>query len=128
VAIVNLEDGNLHSTLSKPGVVVVECWARWCGGCAAFEPAFDAVSRRHEEVTFAKLDTGTHPGLSDAVGASQVPTLLIYRDGLLLLRQPGGVDESTLEDMVSQSLDLDMNAVRAEAEREAREAVQAVTQ
>ncbi len=125
---VNLDDGNLRDTLSQPGVVVVECRASWCGACEAFETVFDAVGHRHPEATFAKLDTGAHPGLSDAVGVTEVPTLLIYRDGLLLLRQPGGVDQSTLEDMVSQSLDLDMKVVRAEMEREAREAVQPVAQ
>ena len=67
------------------------------------------------------LDTGSHPRLSDATGVTHVPTLLLYREGLLLLRHPGAVDEATLESMVSQALALDMGAVRAEMEREARE-------
>ena len=80
------------------------------------------MSRRHPNVTFAKLDTGAHPELTDAVGVSHVPTLLVFRDGLPLLRHPGGVNEAGLEGIVAQAAALDMDVVRAEMEHEAREA------
>jgi thioredoxin 1 len=122
MTIVELSAGNLESMISRPGVVVLECWAAWCGGCELFEPTFANVSRRHPEVTFASLDTGRHPKLAERVRVTQVPTLLVFRDGIPLLRHPGGVDEATLEDIVAQAQGLDMSIVRAEMEREAREA------
>lgn len=120
--IIELKPENFKSVTSGRDVVVVECWASWCGGCEAFEPTFVEVGRRHPDVTFAKLDTGAHPELTDAVGVSHVPTLLVFRDGLPLLRHPGAVDEAGLESIVAQAAALDMSVVRAEMEREAREA------
>ncbi len=125
MAFIELDESNFEATLSAPGAVVVECWASWCGSCDSFEPIFDAVAFRHPDVTFAKLDTGGRPRLCDAVGVTQVPTVLVYREGLLLLRHPGSVDEPTLESMVTQAVALDMSAVRAEMEREESGAIAA---
>jgi thioredoxin 1 len=127
MAIVELDSSCFETTVSREGVLVVECWASWCGGCEMFEPTFEAVSRRHPDVRFAKLDTGSHPELTETVGVTQVPTLLVFRDGLLLLRHPGGVDETALEGIVAQAVALDMNVVRADMENEARKADRAVT-
>jgi thioredoxin 1 len=127
MAILQLDPETFHKTLAEKEIVVVQCWASWCGGCSAFETVFEDASLDHPDVTFGKIDTGRQQQLTRSLGVSQVPSLLVFREGVLLLRLAGAVDAPELDRILDQARALDMNVVRAELEREAREAELAVS-
>jgi thioredoxin 1 len=114
VAMLQLNKDNFEQTVSGEGIVLVDCWAAWCGGCKTFSPVFDKVAARHPDHVFAKLDTQSSPELVSTVGVQHIPSLLVYRDGIMLLNQPGNFEEDSLEDIVRQAESIDMDAVRAD--------------
>ena len=114
MAAIELGENNFRETVSLDGLVLVDCWAEWCGACKSFEPIYERVASRHPSHTFAKLDTQNEKELREALDIAHIPTLLVYRDGLLLLRHPGSPDENALESIVSQASRLDMRRVREE--------------
>jgi thioredoxin 1 len=118
MAAIHLNESNFQKTVSRTGLVLVDCWADWCGACQTFGPIFERVAGRHPQHSFAKLDTQAETGLREALELTHIPTLLVYRDGLLLLKHPGSPDEKTLESIVSQAQALDMQRVRAELDAE----------
>jgi thioredoxin 1 len=109
-----VDRNNFKETVSKPGIVLIDCWAEWCGGCKDFDPVFDSVAQRHPDHTFARLDTQAEEELVDELGIKHIPSLMLFRDGILLYKQPGNFDENALEDIVNQAESLDMGLVRAE--------------
>lgn len=116
--IVELTSHNYRSVLSQNGIVLVECWASSCGACAKLGPIFAKVAEKHPQHTFGKLDTLAEDDLTSRLNIVHVPTLLLYRDGILLFEQAGNFDEARLEDIISQAESLDMDMVRADIERE----------
>ena len=94
--------------------VLVDFWAEWCGPCRQFGPIFERVSEKHPDITFAKVDTDAEQELSAMAGIKSIPTLMMFRDGVLLFNQAGAAPESALEDIIAQARELDMDAVRAE--------------
>lgn len=94
--------------------VLVDFWAEWCGPCRQFGPIFDRVSEKHPDITFAKVDTEKEQDLSAMAGIKSIPTLMMFRDGILLFNQTGAAPESALEDIIAQARNLDMDAIRAE--------------
>ena len=113
-----LTEAKCRSILSRQGIVLVDCWASSCGACKVLGPIFAKVAARYPQHTFAKLDTLAEVELTSALEIMHVPTLMLYRDGLLLFKQPGNFDEARLEDIIAQAEALDMDAVRADMERE----------
>lgn len=95
------------------GVVLVDFWASWCGPCVRFAPIFDRVSAKHPDVTFAKVDTEAEQELSAMAGIRSIPTLMIFRDGILLYNKAGALPEPYLEDLIAQVKALNMDDVRA---------------
>jgi thioredoxin 1 len=111
MATVNVTQASFKQTVEK-GLVLLDFWAPWCGPCRMFGPIFERVSNLHPEATFAKINTESEPGIAQAFEISSIPTLMVIRDGVLLLKQPGMLPESALESLIAQAMKLDMDQVR----------------
>lgn len=102
--------------IQKQGIVVIDFWASWCGPCRAFAPIFEAAAKRHPDITWAKVDTEAEPDLSGALDIRSIPTLMIFRDGILLFSQPGMLPAAALDGIVNKVRALDMDEVRRKIE------------
>jgi len=109
-----LTEDTFEETVTKPGITLVDWWASWCGPCRMFAPVFQAASEKHEDITFGKIDTEDQPGLSAAARITSIPTLMAFRDGILVFSQPGALPAAALEKLIQAVRDLDMDEVRAE--------------
>jgi thioredoxin 1 len=115
MATVNITQATFRSTVKSSGLVLIDWWAPWCGPCRMFGPIFERVSQKHPEATFAKIDTEAEPALAQAFQISSIPTLMVIRDGVLLMKQPGMLPEAALENVIEQAIKLDMDAVRKDS-------------
>ena len=118
-------DKESFETTVQSGIVLVDWWAAWCGPCRAFAPTFEAASEAHPDVVFGKVDTDAQPELSAGFGIRSIPTLMVFRDGILLFAQPGVLPAAALEELIGKVRALDMDDVRrqiAEAEAAERDA------
>jgi len=109
---VALTRDTFEDTVAKPGITLVDWWASWCGPCRMFAPVFQAASEQHADVTFGKIDTEDQPELSAAAGIRSIPTLMAFRDGILVFSQPGALPAKALEQVIQAIRDLDMDEVR----------------
>lgn len=109
---VDLSLETFPATVNKPGIVLVDWWAAWCGPCRAFAPTFEKAAAAHPDIVFAKVDTDREQGLAGQFGIQSIPTLMIFRDGVLLYGQPGVVPLQGLQELIAQARALDMDKVR----------------
>ncbi|RAV31324.1 thioredoxin [Corynebacterium heidelbergense] len=111
---------NFKSTVEQDGIVLLDFWAEWCGPCKRFGPIFEQVSEKYENYTFGKVDTEANQELSAALQVQSIPTLMMFRDGVLLAREAGLMPPQALEDLIAQAEALNMDDVRAQiAEQQA---------
>jgi thioredoxin 1 len=113
MSVIELSNENYETETSRDGIVLVDCWAAWCGPCKVFGPVYEKVAESYPDHVFAKLDTQAHKDLISTLGVEHIPTLLLYRDGILLFKQPGTLEEDGLRDVIRQAQSLDMGEVRA---------------
>lgn len=109
-----LTESNFEATLQKGGILFIDFWAEWCGPCKAFAPTFAAAAEKHGDITFAKVDTEAQQGLAAAFDVRAIPTLAIFRDGILLGQNAGALPGAALEKVIEQVRGIDMDKVKAE--------------
>jgi thioredoxin 1 len=121
MATVAITESNFEQTV-KQGIVLLDWWAAWCGLCRAFAPTFEQAFDRHPDVVFGKVDTEDQPALAAAFEIRAIPTLMVFRDGVLIFARAGVVPGEALDALIGQARGLDMDQVRKEiAEAEAEE-------
>jgi len=109
---VDLTLDTFEDTVKDNDTVLVDFWAAWCGPCRSFAPTYAAASEENPDIIFAKVDTEEQQQLAEAFGIRSIPTLMVFRDEVLLYSQPGALPRPALDDLISQVRDLDMDDVR----------------
>ena len=112
MATVALTKDTFTNTVARDGIVLVDWWAAWCGPCRAFAPVFERASDKHTDLVFAKVDTEAEPVLAGAARISSIPTLMVFRDGVLVFSQPGALPAASLQQVITAVRELDMDEVR----------------
>lgn len=112
MATVDLTTSTFTETVQSSGIVFVDFWAAWCGPCKTFAPIYENVSNEHADIVFAKVDTEAETHLSAQFGITSIPTLMVFRDGILVYSQPGALRAPQLNQLIQGARDLDMDDVR----------------
>lgn len=118
MATIEVTEETFEQTVSGEGITLVDAWADWCGPCKRFAPVYEKASEQHTDATFAKLDTEANQGLAAALQIQSIPTLMIFRDGIMVFREAGALPPAALEDLITQVKGLDMDDVRRQVEEQ----------
>ena len=122
MAMQELNSENFNATIEGNNIVIIDFWARWCGPCKSFAPTFEMAAGNHQEVVFAKVNTEEQTELARAYEIRSIPTLMIFREQVLLFNQAGALAPAQLEDVIEKVKALDMDQVRAAMQNNAKQA------
>lgn len=118
MAVVELTKDNFEEVVTQNEFVVIDFWAPWCGPCRGFAPVFEATAEKHPDIVFGKVNTDEEHVLAAHFGIRSIPTLMVFREQVILYAQPGALPASALESVIEQAKALDMDEVRRQIERE----------
>lgn len=118
MATVELTEDTFEAAVTGEGITLVDWWASWCGPCRMFAPIFEAASERHSDIVFAKVDTQAQQGLASAAQIRSIPTLMAFRDGVLVFSQPGALPAAALDQVIAAVRALDMDDVRRQLDEQ----------
>ena len=125
---VTLTADSFQDTVTDNDIVMVDFWAEWCGPCKSFAPVYEATSESNPDIVFGKVDTEAEQALAGAAGIQSIPTLMVFREGVMVFRQSGALPQQAMDQLIEQVRELDMEDVHAkvaEAEAEAQASQQA---
>ena len=121
MAYIDLTTKNFNETLDNNEIVIIDFWAPWCGPCIQFAPIFEKVSENYPDVVFAKVNTEEQQAISAQYGVQSIPTIMVVRDGIILLNQAGSLPEEAFDKLIDHVKGLDMDQIRAEIAQEENE-------
>lgn len=125
MATVDITQDTLGQTIAENDIVLLDWWADWCGPCKQFAPTYEAASDKHEDIVFGKVDTEDQQMLAASAQISSIPTLMAFREGILVFSQPGALPASALDQVIDAVKGLDMEEVRAEVAKHSEDATDA---
>jgi thioredoxin 1 len=118
MAVIDLTEENFEQTIIGNDFVIVDFWAPWCGPCRGFAPVFEASAEKHPDITFAKVNTEVEQGIAGHFQIRSIPTLMIFREKVIIYAQPGALPAGGFEDLITKAREVDMVQVHAEIAKE----------
>ncbi|MCU7960190.1 MAG: thioredoxin [gamma proteobacterium symbiont of Bathyaustriella thionipta] len=122
MAVVELNKDNFEDIVSNNDFVIIDYWAPWCGPCRGFAPVYEKVSEDHEDIVFAKVNTEDEQEIGAQFQIRSIPTLMIFREGIIIFSQAGAMPEAMFRDLIGKASELDMAEVRKEIEKQTQDA------